>query len=74
MHAKDSFSMAPPDPVNTERQQRLIARRQEGGDTRITIWLSGTDKQALREQYPGPCGGIDWQTVIRAALQGTGHA
>lgn len=58
----------------TERQKRLIAKRQASGMARLSIWLTDEEVEALRNRYPGPRGGVDWQAVAAAALRGSDHA
>ncbi len=36
--------------------------------TRTTVWIERNDIEALKEQFPGPKGGVDWTSVIKAAL------
>jgi hypothetical protein len=55
----------------SERQRNLIAKRRAEGLARVTVWLSETTREALREHYPGPRGGIDWEAVTAAALEAT---
>ena len=50
------------------RQQALRQRRQAQGQVRVTLWASQDEREALRQRYPGPRGGIDWQAIIAAAL------
>lgn len=57
----------------TDRQKRLISKRKSEGMERMTIWVSVTDINALRDRYQGPRKGIDWQAVIRAALKPPTH-
>ena len=52
----------------TDRQQDLIHRRQAQGLQRVTHWISREDREALRQRYPGPRNGIDWQQIIDAAI------
>lgn len=57
----------------SERQKRLIARRQAAGMSRLSIWLTDAEVDALRNRYPGPRGGVDWRAVVAAALRGAAH-
>jgi hypothetical protein len=50
-----------------ERQKRLRENKAKGGLTRMELWMSDEQKAALRERFPGPRGGIDWDRVIQAA-------
>ncbi len=43
------------------------ARKAEGIRAR-KVWLSDADMDVLKARYPGPRGGVDWTTVICAAL------
>jgi hypothetical protein len=54
--------------TTAERQAELRQRRKAEGLERETIWLSDNDRAALKQRFPGPRSGIDWQAVIRAAL------
>ncbi|NCU20612.1 hypothetical protein EOM89_07720 [Candidatus Falkowbacteria bacterium] len=53
------------------RQQDLKQRRHAQGLVRVTLWASQDERESLRQHYPGPRGGIDWQAVIAAALRDT---
>lgn len=55
----------------SERQRDLKQRRKAEGIHRVMIWVSADDREALRQHFPGPRGGIDWQAVITAALRDT---
>ena len=52
-----------------QRQQALKQRRHAQGQVRVTLWTSQEEREALRDRYPGPRGGIDWQTIIMTALE-----
>lgn len=51
-----------------ERQQALVERRAQSGQARVTVWAQQAQLDALKGQFPGPRGGIDWQAVIDKAL------
>lgn len=55
-----------------ERQRRLVAKRLTEGKKRALIWAPKPDLDALKDAYPGPRGGIDWQTIIQGALEKAG--
>ncbi len=52
----------------TERQKRLIAKRRSEGIERVTIWVSSTDIEFLRQRFPGPRNGINWTAAVHSAL------
>jgi len=52
------------------RQQRLKEKRLESGRKLANVWLPVADMEALKQVFPGPRGGIDWQAVATAALAG----
>lgn len=54
--------------TGAERQQRLTDKRIAEGQQRVAVWLSQDDLDALRTQFPGPRGGIDWTAVAKTAL------
>lgn len=64
---------------NPERRQKLAAnrqaelrqRRKAEGVKRETIWLSDNHRAALKQRFPGPRAGIDWEHVVEAALTPT---
>ncbi len=51
-----------------ERQLALIEKRKVEGLKRFCFWCAPADVEVLRGRYPGERGGIDWQAVIRSAL------
>lgn len=55
--------------TTSQRQRELRQRRQASGLRKATLWASEADLEALRQRYPGPRGGIDWQTIIMTALE-----
>lgn len=55
--------------TNAERQQALAERRAAAGMRPHRLWISDSDADQLRVKFEGPRGGIDWQAVIRTALQ-----
>lgn len=57
-----------PAKTTTERYRDLMARRKAEGTDREMLWLTANDRQALKERFPGPRGGIDWASAIQAAL------
>ena len=52
-----------------ERQLSLIAKRKAEGMARLTVWVSQRAVESLKKRFPGARGGIDWDSVIRAALE-----
>jgi erythromycin esterase-like protein len=54
--------------TGAERQAKLKEQRTMDGFKRVPVWLHERDIAALRAQYPGPRGGIDWGAVLRRAL------
>ncbi len=52
-----------------ERQRALRERRQAEGLKRHSVWLNQQDAESLRGKYPGARGGIDWDELIRDALE-----
>ncbi len=55
--------------ANRDRQAAFRERRLSAGEAAFTIWANMGDAMALRKKYPGLRGGIDWEAVIRAALE-----
>ena len=55
--------------TGAERQQQLADKLKAEGKKRFPIWVQQDDADALRAKFPGPRDGIDWQSVIRAALR-----
>ena len=51
-----------------QRQQSLKQRRHAQGQVRVTLWTGRDTLEELRQRYPGPRGGVDWQAIIAAAL------
>jgi hypothetical protein len=54
--------------TGAERQQRLTEKRIAEGKLRVAVWLSAADLEALKAKFPGPRGGVDWESVTKAAL------
>ena len=59
---------------DADRRAQHEARRKAEGYRRVPIWVHRDELTALRERYPGPRGGVDWQAVVSASLrQGHGN-
>jgi hypothetical protein len=52
------------------RQEKLRKTRLEQGIKPVKVWVSNTDMERLKERYPGPRNGVNWQAVIDAAMKG----
>jgi hypothetical protein len=59
---------------NAERQAKFTERMKAEGWRRVPVWVQESDLDALRKEYPGPRGGVDWQAVLDAVLRGKNHA
>lgn len=53
----------------SERNQRYESNLQAKGYCRIAGWVPGATVDAIRRAYPTTRGGIDWEAVIKAALE-----
>lgn len=59
---------------DADRRAKHEAQRRAEGFQRVPIWVHRDELAALRERYPGPRGGVDWQAVVTASLrQGQDH-
>ncbi|BBL77434.1 hypothetical protein [Methylomagnum ishizawai] len=57
----------------SERQRELREKRFAKGLCRPEVWVYPTDIEKLRAAYPGPRNGVDWQAVIKIALEQAGE-
>ena len=57
------------DYTRTERTARMNERRKAEGWKRFNAWIPPTTPiERLRQQFPGPQGGLDWVAIAQAAL------
>ena len=57
--------------TGSERQKRLKQNRMAAGIKRVLVWAKESDLETLRERFPGPKGGVNWDGVINIALDKT---
>lgn len=57
------------DNTRCERAARVRAKKLAAGMASRTIYLPAGTLEELRQAFPGPLGGIAWETVAAAALE-----
>lgn len=57
------------DNTRCERAARVRAKKLAAGQTSRTVYLSSKTLEELRQAFPGPLGGVAWESVAAAALE-----
>ncbi|BBL77464.1 hypothetical protein MishRS11D_45620 (plasmid) [Methylomagnum ishizawai] len=54
--------------TGADRQRKYAEKRQSEGKKQVYLWLDNDNADALKREYPGIRGGINWQAIIKVAL------